>query len=40
MLRDPLAFIWRYALGWRSTVEDDQPLSLDVRTLENWCMSC
>ncbi len=32
MLRDPLAFIWRYALGWRSTIEDDQPLSLDART--------
>jgi RecB family exonuclease len=32
MLRDPLAFIWRYALGWRSTVEDDQPLSLDARS--------
>jgi PD-(D/E)XK nuclease superfamily len=31
MLRDPLAFIWRYALGWRSTVEDEQPLSLDAR---------
>ena len=31
MLRDPLAFVWRYALGWRSTVEDDQPLSLDAR---------
>lgn len=31
MLRDPLAFVWRYALGWRSPVEDDQPLSLDAR---------
>lgn len=31
MLRDPLAFLWRYALGWRSLVEDEQPLSLDVR---------
>jgi len=31
MLRDPLAFVWRYSLGWRSTVEDDQPLSLDAR---------
>jgi len=31
MLRDPLAFVWRYGLGWRSTVEDDQPLSLDPR---------
>lgn len=32
MLRDPLAFVWRYALGWRSTVEDEQPLSLDARS--------
>ena len=31
MLRDPLAFVWRYALGWRSLVEDDQPLCLDAR---------
>lgn len=31
MLRDPLAFLWRYALGWRSLVEDEQPLSLDAR---------
>jgi hypothetical protein len=32
MLRDPLGFLWRYALGWRSLVEDEQPLSLDART--------
>lgn len=31
MLRDPLAFVWRYALGWRSVAEDDQPLTLDAR---------
>ncbi|RWM13734.1 MAG: PD-(D/E)XK nuclease family protein [Mesorhizobium sp.] len=31
MLRDPLAFLWRYALGWRSVPEDDQPLTLDAR---------
>jgi len=31
MLRDPLAFLWRYALGWRSPIEDEQPLSLDAR---------
>lgn len=31
MLRDPLAFVWRYALGWRSLLEDEQPLSLDAR---------
>jgi PD-(D/E)XK nuclease superfamily len=32
MLRDPLAFVWRYALGWRAVPEDDQPLTLDART--------
>lgn len=32
MLRDPLAFVWRYALGWRPLVLDEQPLSLDART--------
>jgi ATP-dependent helicase/DNAse subunit B len=26
-----LAFVWRYALGWQSLVEDEQPLSLDPR---------
>jgi RecB family exonuclease len=31
MLRDPLAFVWRYALGWRPVPEDDQPLTLDAR---------
>jgi hypothetical protein len=31
MLRDPLAFVWRYALGWQSLVADEQPLSLDAR---------
>ena len=31
LLRDPLAFTWRYALGWRSTVEEEEPLSLDDR---------
>ncbi len=31
MLRDPLAFVWRYALGWRSVAEDDQPLTIDAR---------
>lgn len=31
MLRDPLAFVWRYALGWRAAPDDDQPLTLDAR---------
>jgi len=32
MLRDPLAFVWRYALGWHSVPHDIQPLVLDART--------
>jgi hypothetical protein len=32
MLRDPLGFVWRYALGWRSVEQDDQLLGLDHRT--------
>lgn len=29
MLRDPLAFVWRYALGWRWIDDEDRPLALD-----------
>ncbi|WP_158807816.1 PD-(D/E)XK nuclease family protein [Beijerinckia sp. L45] len=29
MLRDPQAFVWRYALGWHSTVKEPIALSLD-----------
>jgi hypothetical protein len=31
LLRDPLGFVWRYALGWHSIVEEEEPLSLDPR---------
>lgn len=31
LLRDPQAFVWRYALGWRATLEESQTLSLDDR---------
>jgi hypothetical protein len=31
LLRDPLAFVWRYALEWTSTVQEEQPLSLSDR---------
>jgi hypothetical protein len=31
MLRDPLGFVWRYALGWRPVADDDQPITLDGR---------
>ncbi|MCP2001402.1 PD-(D/E)XK nuclease family protein [Nitrobacter winogradskyi] len=27
LLRDPLRFVWRYALGWKAPEEDDEPLS-------------
>ncbi len=32
MLRDPLGFVWRYALGWSPVEQDAQPLDLDART--------
>jgi hypothetical protein len=31
MLRDPLGFVWRYALGWTAVDDDDQPITLDAR---------
>lgn len=31
LLRDPQGFVWRYALGWRTTVVTDQALDLDSR---------
>jgi hypothetical protein len=31
LLRDPQAFVWRYALGWHATLEEAQTLSLDDR---------
>jgi hypothetical protein len=32
MLRDPLGFVWRYALGWRAAPETQQELELDPQT--------
>ena len=32
LLRDPLGFVWRYALGWRSTRLEPEPLQLDPVT--------
>lgn len=29
LLRDPLGFVWRYALGWRATRLETEPLQLD-----------
>jgi hypothetical protein len=31
LLRDPLSFVWRYALGWYAPPVVEQPLSLDAR---------
>lgn len=31
LLRDPLAFVWRYALGWSFSVEEEEPLTLNAR---------
>jgi hypothetical protein len=32
LLRDPLGFVWRYALGWRSARLEPEPLQLDPFT--------
>jgi hypothetical protein len=32
MIRDPQAFVWRYVLGCRHIVVEDQPLTVDART--------
>ncbi|URK86337.1 PD-(D/E)XK nuclease family protein (plasmid) [Rhizobium sp. RCAM05350] len=29
LLRDPLGFVWRYALGWRSARQEPEPLQLN-----------
>ena len=29
LLRDPIRFVWRYALGWRQPEEAEEPLTLD-----------
>ena len=30
LLRDPIRFVWRYALGWRQPEESEEPLTLDA----------
>lgn len=32
LLRDPIRFVWRYALGWRQPEETDEPFSVDPLT--------
>jgi hypothetical protein len=29
LLRDPIRFVWRYALGWKQPEEADEPLTVD-----------
>ena len=35
LLRDPIRFTWRYALGWRQPEEVDEPLTLDALAFGN-----
>ncbi|MBZ0262659.1 MAG: PD-(D/E)XK nuclease family protein [Hyphomicrobiales bacterium] len=35
LLRDPIRFVWRYALGWRHLEESDEPLTLDALAFGN-----
>lgn len=30
LLRDPIRFVWHYALGWRQPEESEEPLTLDA----------
>lgn len=32
LLRDPIRFVWRYALGWRQPEEADEPFNVDPLT--------
>lgn len=32
LLRDPIRFVWRYALGWRQPEETDEPFSVNPLT--------
>lgn len=35
LLRDPLGFLWKYALGWDAPAEADEPLGLDALEFGN-----
>ncbi len=35
LLRDPIRFVWRYALGWKQPEETEEPLTLDPMTFGN-----
>lgn len=35
LLRDPLRFVWKYALGWRQPEEADEPVALNALSFGN-----
>lgn len=35
MLRDPIGFVWQYALGFRPADHEDEPLTVDARQFGN-----
>jgi hypothetical protein len=35
LLRDPIRFTWRYALGWKQPEDADEPLRLDGLSFGN-----
>ncbi len=36
LLRDPIRYVWQYALGWDQPEEADEPLTLDPMALGNF----
>ncbi len=35
LLRDPIRFVWKYALGWRQPDEAEEPINLDASSFGN-----
>ena len=35
LLRDPIRFVWRYALGWKQPEDADEPLTVDALAFGN-----
>lgn len=35
LLRDPMRFVWKYALGWRRPDEAEEPVTLDPLAFGN-----
>ncbi|TCU63739.1 PD-(D/E)XK nuclease superfamily protein [Bradyrhizobium sp. R2.2-H] len=36
LLRDPIRFVWRYALGWKAPEDADEPLTLEANAFGNF----